>query len=333
VDRKSISIAGSGKVEGGVYDRVKISGSGKVTGDVEAEEFKGAGAVTVEGSLASGSFKVEGRVTARELKVSGAAKCGPIQGGYIRVSGALKAKGDIEADTVRLSGVFKVEGLISADRVEIRLEDHSKARELGGEVIEVRRESSWGGFLSTLGRLFGTHGKGSLEVEAVEGDELDLEWVVAEVVRGRVVRIGPGCRIGRVEYQESLEASPEAEVGEEVMRTGKELKEWARRAIRLGIGLPISLMATTVRATLGALGGAGGLLAGVLAAAIAIPVLALVLAILIPVFALMFLAVGLGLVAAILGAPFRGRSDRRYLRWEHWDHEERGPRGPGKEAQ
>ena len=236
MDRKSISIAGSGKVEGGVYDRVKISGSGKVTGDVEAEEFKGAGAVTVEGSLrarrfdvsgafkaegdldveegeASGSFKVEGRVTARELKVSGAAKCGPIQGGYIRVNGALKAKGDIEADTVRLSGMFKVEGLISADRVEIHLEDHSKARELGGEVIEVRRESSWGGL---LGRLFGTHGKGSLEVEAVEGDELDLEWVVAEVVRGRVVRIGPGCRIGRVEYQESLEASPEAEVGEEV---------------------------------------------------------------------------------------------------------------------
>jgi len=82
------------------------------------------------------------------------------------------------------------------------------------------------------------------------------------------------------------------------MRTGKELKEWARRAIRLGIGLPISIVTTTLGA----------------------------------VFLLMFLAVGLGLVAAILGAPFRGRSDRRYLRWEHWDHEERGPRGPGKEA-
>ncbi len=239
MDRKSISIAGSGKVEGGVYDRVKISGSGKVTGDVEAEEFKGAGAVTVEGSLkagkfevsgafkaegaleveegeVSGSFKVEGPVSAQELRISGAAKCGPIQGGYIRVSGALKAKGDIEADTVRLSGAFKVEGLISADRVEIHLEDRSKARELGGETIQVRRGTAFGGLLSTLGRLLGTHGRGILEVEAVEGDELDLEWVVAEVVRGRVVRIGPGCRVGRVEYHESLEVSPEAEVGEEV---------------------------------------------------------------------------------------------------------------------
>ena len=239
MERKSVSIAGAGKIEGGIYERVKISGSGKVAGDVEAEEFKGAGAVTVEGALkarkfevsgafkaegaldveegeAAGSFKVEGPVSARELRISGAAKCGPIRGGYIRINGALKAKGDIEADTLRLSGAFKVEGLLSADRVEIVLEDHSKARELGGEKIQVRRGTAFGGLLSTLGRLFGTHGRGVLEVETVEGDELDLEWVRAEVVRGRVVKLGPGCRVGRVEYQESLEASPEAEVGEEV---------------------------------------------------------------------------------------------------------------------
>jgi len=238
VDRKSVSIAGAGKIEGGSYERVKISGSGKVVGDVEAEEFKGAGAVKVEGDLkagrldvsgafkvegaleveegeAAGSFKVEGPVSAQELRISGAAKCGPLRGGYIRINGALKAKGDIEADTIRLAGAFKVEGLISADRVEIHLEDHSKARELGGEVIEVRRGTS-GGLLSTLGRLLGTHGRGALEVEAVEGDELDLEWVRAEVVRGRVVKLGPGCRIGRVEYQESLQVSPDAQVEEEV---------------------------------------------------------------------------------------------------------------------
>jgi len=73
-----------------------------------------------------------------------------------------------------------------------------------------------GGLLSTLRRLIGTHGRGILDVEAVEGDELDLEWTVAEVVRGRVVKLGPGCKIGRVEYSESLEVSPQAEVREEV---------------------------------------------------------------------------------------------------------------------
>ena len=109
----------------------------------------------------------------------------------------------------------------------------------------------------------------------------------------------------------------------------KDVVSWPRRALYLGIGLPISIVTTTLGAVFGALAGTWEL---AVAALVAIPVLALVLAILIPVFALMFLAVGLGLVAAILGAPFRGRSDRRYLRWEHWDREERGPRGPGKEA-
>ena len=102
------------------------------------------------------------------------------------------------------------------------------------------------------------------------------------------------------------------------MRTGKELKEWARRAIRLGIGLPISIVTTTLGAVFGAVAGTWGM---AMAALVAIPVLALVLAILIPVLALVFLAVGLGLAAAILRAPFRFRSNRKYLHWEHWDDE------------
>ncbi|MGC9529888.1 MAG: bactofilin [Candidatus Bipolaricaulaceae bacterium] len=238
MERQSVSIAGAGKVEGGSYERVKISGSGKVTGNTEAEEFKGAGAVTVEGSLrakrlevagsfkaaggveveegeVSGSFKADGKLTAREFRASGVVKCGPIGGGYIRVAGELKTGGDVEGDTVRLTGAFKVEGLIAADRVEVRLEGHSKAKELGGERIQVCRGPSWGGLLSTLGRLLGAHAGGLLEVEAVEGDEIDIEWVVADVVRGRVVKLGPGCRVGRVEYQESLEVHPQAQVAEE----------------------------------------------------------------------------------------------------------------------
>jgi cytoskeletal protein CcmA (bactofilin family) len=239
MDRRSVSIAGAGKIEGGTYERVKISGSGSVTGDVEADEFKVAGSARVEGRLraarleVAGAFKSDGElevgegeiagsltaggpIQAQELRISGAAKCGPIRGGYIRINGAAKVAGDVEADFLRIAGVFRVEGLLSADRLEIRLEDSSRARELGGEVIQVRRGTAWGGLLSSLGKLLGTRGRGTLEVELVEGDEVDLEWVRAEVVRGRVVRLGPGCRVGRVEYQESLEVSPEAEVGEEV---------------------------------------------------------------------------------------------------------------------
>ncbi|MCR5477749.1 MAG: hypothetical protein K6E92_09050 [Lachnospiraceae bacterium] len=44
---------------------------------------------------------------------------------------------------------------------------------------------------------------------------IDLEHVTAESVVGREVKIGPGCRIGRVLYTESANISPEAEVGQQ----------------------------------------------------------------------------------------------------------------------
>ena len=49
----------------------------------------------------------------------------------------------------------------------------------------------------------------------IEGDDVDLEYTEADVVRGRRVRIGEGCSIGRVEYSESLDAW-DGTVGESV---------------------------------------------------------------------------------------------------------------------
>jgi hypothetical protein len=46
----------------------------------------------------------------------------------------------------------------------------------------------------------------------IEGDDVYLEGTHADVVRGRSVCIGPGSRIGNVEYSESLAIDPEAEV-------------------------------------------------------------------------------------------------------------------------
>ena len=38
--------------------------------------------------------------------------------------------------------------------------------------------------------------------------DIELENVEAEIVRGKYVRIGHGCRIGTVEYGKNLEAEP-----------------------------------------------------------------------------------------------------------------------------
>ncbi len=123
-------------------------------------------------------------------------------------------EGDLEGEIVVLAGKVTVNGLLSADRVEMKLEDTSFVREIGGEVIEIRRRRK-GGLLVELGLPIFRR-PGSLQAVTIEGDEVYLEGTEAKLVRGKRVILGPGCRIERVEYEESLEVDSDSRVGEEV---------------------------------------------------------------------------------------------------------------------
>ncbi|MBC7318457.1 bactofilin [Candidatus Bipolaricaulota bacterium] len=241
MSERNVTISGSGRIEGGTYGTVKIAGSGRVVGDLTAEEFKAAGSAKVEGNLraqkfeaagsfkcegdlvvdegeAAGSCKVVGRIKAKELKLAGSVHAKSISGGYFRAGGALTVEENVEVETFRIIGAFEIGGLLSADRVEVELEGRARAREIGGEKILVRAgQRSLGGLITTaLSLLFGQSSTKELSAEVIEGDEVELEATQAKLVRGGKVKIGPGCRIERVEYTESLEVAPGAVVKEEV---------------------------------------------------------------------------------------------------------------------
>jgi cytoskeletal protein CcmA (bactofilin family) len=237
-DKRSASLAGAGKLSGGDYTRVSISGAGKVQGDIKAEELRISGAGKVEGRteamqiVVSGSGAFAGDVVADEMRVSGAAridgsarvkelKCSgsyrakeSLVAEYIKASGQIRVGGDVEADMFKATGGFEIEGLLSADKIEIRLGGKCSAREIGGERIDVRR----GGFrergilLDGLVRMFSGGGIAELRVTLVEGDEIHLEDTIADTVRGKSVEIGPGCRIGEVEYTDHLDVHHDARV-------------------------------------------------------------------------------------------------------------------------
>ncbi|MCX6376760.1 MAG: hypothetical protein NTU88_12130 [Armatimonadetes bacterium] len=231
----SIRISGSGTAGGGVYDEIAISGSGKVTGDAEARSVRVSGSAHFEGSLkadsfrGSGSFKIAGDVEAKEFKCSGAGSLGGnvkadklATSGSVKIeesakvvnaeiSGSAKIGGDLEGEHVRSSGVINVGGLLSADTVEMALGGNCRVREIGGERITVSSGDSRG---SGFFRFVWLCSPGSLTAETIEGDDLHLESTTAKVVRGQRVKIGPGCRIERVEYGESLQIDPDARVDE-----------------------------------------------------------------------------------------------------------------------
>jgi len=240
-ERKSVSISGAGKLGGGEYGRVTISGSGKVDGDLVAEELRisgsgkvsgrtEAGQITVSGSArfdgdvvaeeirVSGSTRVDGGVETKELTCSGSFRAGGhVSAEYLKATGSLGVGGDAEADIFRASGGFDIDGLLSADKIEIHIGGRCRAREIGGERIEVRRAG--GSLLAGLVRILGVGaGVSRLETTLIEADQIVLEDTTADVVRGKEVEIGPGCRIGTVEYSEALKVHEDAEVKERKKR-------------------------------------------------------------------------------------------------------------------
>ena len=236
-EKRSVSISGSGRLGGGEYARVAISGSGRIDGDVVAEELKisgsgrvsgrtEAGQIAVSGSgkfagavrademRISGSAKIEGPIDAKEFKSSGSFHAeGDVAAEYFKSSGSFQVAGDVEADIFKASGGFDIEGLLSADKVDIRLAGRCAAREIGGERIHVQRPESLGAaLLSGLAKMLTGGRTPELRTAQIEGDEIHLENTTADVVRGTRVEIGPGCKIGTVEYTETLKVHDDSDV-------------------------------------------------------------------------------------------------------------------------
>ncbi len=237
-ERKSVSVSGAGTIPGGSYSRVSISGAGRVDGDLYAEHLGMSGAGRVDGACevvrlsVSGTGKFERGVTADEMKVSGVAKIdGPVKvkelscsgtfraaGGisseYVKVSGQLRVGGDVEAEIFRASGGFDIQGLLTADRIEIHPSGRCHAKEIGGAHIDIRRYGSGkhAGLIDSFLRALSNAWGGEVEAALIEGDEIYLEHTHADVVRGKQIQVGPGCKIGLIEYSASLDVHTDSEV-------------------------------------------------------------------------------------------------------------------------
>ena len=225
-------ISGSSTIDGGCYNRIISSGSCKVSSDLVCREmrvsgsFRACGSVDCNGSVRStGSLTCAGKLIAGNLVTSGSAKIqgdlesGPIQstgslnvGGdveaaSIRSSGGLHVDGDVEADSFTTTGALEVGGMVNADTVDIQVSvGQLKVGAIGGSDVRVTHSAS-GNLLSMLGTA------GSLVCSSIEGDQVDLTAVKAEMVRGTNVVIRGGCDIDQVEYSETCTVDGEARVG------------------------------------------------------------------------------------------------------------------------
>ena len=233
---RDVKISGSGTIAGGEYNIVKISGSGKIDGDVRCKIIGISGCASIDGYIytdelkisgsckiigdtkceigkVSGSATIEGNMSGKEIRISGGTKiAGNMNFNTIETSGSLTTSGDVEGENVIINGVCKVDGLINGENIDIKLHSKSCSKEIGGEKITISGRET-----SSLLRIFSkAASRGSFVCESIEGNEIDIEYTESSVVRGRNINIGPGCKISKVEYYDTLEIHENAEVSEKI---------------------------------------------------------------------------------------------------------------------
>ncbi len=229
---KSLRISGSGKVLGNVKcGEFRCSGAAKIEGDMEAETAGSSGSTRISGRLSckelsnsgslhcgnasieeelrtSGSTKVEGRLNAGIIKSSGSLICEEsIHCRQLSTSGSCKVGGDIEAEFFHSTGMLSIPGLLNAETVEIYPGSGSKIGSIGGSNIQISiSNNAYSGIGAGLFRRNGFTYNTKLEVGLIEGDSVELECTRANIVRGRDVVIGKGCKIDLVEYTGTITA-------------------------------------------------------------------------------------------------------------------------------
>ena len=213
-----MKIIGETTSSGGQFGNVRITGQCTFKSDLDCSRMSIIGQAEVQGKLRAGELKLTG-----EAAVRGAIDAGRIggqgqlnissrlRGEQIRFTGEINVGGDCEVGDLTISGAFDVNGLVSAERLELKMYGPCKAKEIGGGRLVAKRSRK-----SALLNLFKTSNAGALVADSIEGDIVELEHTTAQVVRGNQVTIGQGCRIGRVEYTQTLNIHKSAVVQEMV---------------------------------------------------------------------------------------------------------------------
>ncbi|MGO9481828.1 MAG: polymer-forming cytoskeletal protein [Candidatus Kryptoniota bacterium] len=219
--KNDLRINGLGSSSGGNYNFVQINGKGDVNGDLDCDDLQINGLGCIHGNVKSGSVKVAGKsqiagnLKGEEIIIDGMAEIsGGVSAEKIENRGMLRISKDCGSETFRSQGAFTIGGLLNAGKIEIETYAASRAREIGGEEIEIRAGDAFG-FKKFISSIFPRLQLNSgLSAEAIEGDNLYLENVSVKVVRGRDVNIGPGCEIDKVEYKNTFHQDRKSSVKE-----------------------------------------------------------------------------------------------------------------------
>jgi cytoskeletal protein CcmA (bactofilin family) len=227
--KQNIKISGIGSVQGGQYEDIKINGVGNIMGDIQCRNMSTSGKVVVKGNIKSNYAKFNGictiddSITIDELCSNGKTSTGgeanikrfknsgvfTINKNFIaeiiKNNGQIKIMGDCTSEEFVSKGMFVVGGLLNSENINIEMYGSCKAKEIGGETINVSlgQSSSFKRFIKSLISTLNDE----LIVDSIEGNSIKLVNTKTKIVCGNDIIIGDGCEIDLIEYKNSLEVS------------------------------------------------------------------------------------------------------------------------------
>lgn len=240
---RNFHASGSSQLSGRLicHEAAHASGASHFQGDVQAGELHLSGdshcfgevycdgdlhlsgashierSATCQSLIASGASHIGGNLCGHLLKASGATQIdGAIHMNRVELSGASCLRGDVECEAFKGSGSINIGGLLNADSVEITLSDRAKCtlQDVGGDRVRIVLDTSSKSSLSgTLRKwLSGDSNSSLLTARTIEATDIYLENCTIQTVRGARIAIGSNCRIGQIEYSESLSADDSSKI-------------------------------------------------------------------------------------------------------------------------
>ncbi|WP_165983756.1 hypothetical protein [Macrococcus bovicus] len=217
------------RLAGGIFETIHLDQSITYTSSVEAHEVDvQSGSVVIEGRLNApylvnageveitstletthltnqkeAYLKVTDGVVAHTVNNAGILELGAhCQAETIQSTGQLQAAGTIEAASVRLEGVLQLHD-VRADQLNIIVTHNGSAEYLTASDINItaKREA-----------LIFKDQDHSLKVDEIDGGHVYVENIIADLVRGDQVTIGPNCIIKVVEYTEDFKLDDQSDV-------------------------------------------------------------------------------------------------------------------------
>jgi cytoskeletal protein CcmA (bactofilin family) len=181
---------------------VHVSGMMKMNQDIEANDVSISGMFKVKGNVNchtlknSGLTSIEGNVTTEELICSGVLKVtDQIKAQLVKVSGALNAC-SIETEMLKVSGKMEINQTLNCEECDIHFGARSSIHDIEATKVLIKNTSN----------------RKKLSLNSITADDIQVDHITCDVIRGDKVVIGTHSEITTIEYKTSIDIHPKAKV-------------------------------------------------------------------------------------------------------------------------